>query len=86
MLSYVVQSERRDIIERLWRYVPEVSDIVCDGLDVVDSETEVNSQFILDYVAIVVSTPKTTASAGIVSLGVAMFSSFIPILLTELVG
>lgn len=55
-------------------------------MDVVDSEGKLSSQFVLDYVSIVVSTPKTTASAGIVSLGVAMFSSFIPVVLAELVG
>lgn len=52
----------------------------------VDSKGKLSSQFVLDYVSVVVSTPKTTASAGIVSLAVAMFSSFIPVVLAELVG
>jgi len=86
MLSYVIQSERRALIGKLWKYVPEVSDVVRGKVDVVDSEGKLSSQFVLDYVSIVVSTPKTTASAGIVSLGVAMFSSFIPVVLAELVG
>ena len=55
-------------------------------VDMVDSKSKLSSQFVLDYVSVVVSTPKTTASAGIVSLGVAMFSSFIPVVLAELVG
>lgn len=86
MLSYVIQSERRALIEQLWQSVPEVSDVVDGKVDMVDSKSKLSSQFVLDYVSVVVSTPKTTASAGIVSLGVAMFSSFIPVVLAELVG
>jgi hypothetical protein len=86
MLSYVIQSERRALIEQLWQCVPEVSDVVDGKVDMVDSKSKLSSQFVLDYVSVVVSTPKTTASAGIVSLGVAMFSSFIPVVLAELVG
>lgn len=86
MLSYVIQSERRALIEQLWQCVPEVSDVVDGKVDMVDSKSKLSSQFVLDYVSVVVSTPKTTASAGIVSLGVAMLSSFIPVVLAELVG